>query len=40
MASSGTRILAGATRSQIDRAARAQADIYQTHFREFTEGDR
>lgn len=28
-------VLRGATRWQIERAARAQADIWQTHFREF-----
>lgn len=32
-------ILRGATDSQVERAVRAQGDLWQTHFREYREGD-
>jgi hypothetical protein len=36
---SGSRILRGATDSQVERAVRALGDLWQTHFSEYRERD-
>ena len=36
---SGERVLRGATDFQVERAVRAQGDLWQTHFSEYRESD-